>query len=316
MLTKRRVLAVKQETTPGTAESLSASEGNLVVFDPDMQANIDMQSRDGAGHLGQRAAVPGAYSAQCTFSVELGGSGSVGAPTPNWASTLLPACGWTDGDADDTYEPESLDPSDGSANTKTLTLGLYEDGRFKSMRGCMGTFQITGTAGQRVMVEFTFTGIWVDDPTDVSLIEPSYDTVTPLRFADCDLQVNAKHLRLAELTVDAGNDVQLREDAEDVSGYAYAYIAGRAPSVTVNPEAVLVATEDRFGDWLDREEVALALAIPDVSADGNRVDIDAPKLQYMNVQAADRNGLVVDDLTFQCNASGDQGDDELTLTFS
>ena len=75
-------------------------------------------------------------------------------------------------------------------------------------------------------------------------------------------------------------------------------------------------SEDPYTIWEANTERALAIELGGSSANGNRVVIDAPKLQIVNPQEGDRNGIQTDDIEFQLNASAAAGDDELTLTFS
>ena len=79
----------------------------------------------------------------------------------------------------------------------------------------------------------------------------------------------------------------------------------------MNPESKLVATDDVFGDWLSGEEQALSIVVSDSD---DTITISAPKLQYNNAQEGDREGIEIDDITFQCNPSS--GDDELTIAFA
>ena len=62
MLTRKQVLAAKIETTPGTAEALTAAEAAFDVFSADIQPDIEYQNRQGSavfsplpGDLGARA---------------------------------------------------------------------------------------------------------------------------------------------------------------------------------------------------------------------------------------------------------------------
>src|SRR5437867_147181 len=113
ILYKRRVLAAKQESTPGTAESLTNTEA-IFVFDPSIQADIPPATRNATGSLSQLVAVPGPRKSTMKFSVELAGSGSAGTD-PTWASVLLAGCGMTSASHVYTF---TSDPS----NYKTLTL--------------------------------------------------------------------------------------------------------------------------------------------------------------------------------------------------
>jgi len=312
LLAKRRVMAAKVETTVGTAETLTATEGAFNIFEASMQPNINFNERQGQGVFSPLPGVLGAYGGTVSFRVEVHGSGSAGSPSPAWASTLLPACGLYDDS--DVFKLESKAPAAG-ANTKTVTLGVFEDGLYKKLAGCMGNAVFNFTAGQVASIDFTFTGIWAD-PEDSAIIAPTYPTVIPPRVAGVELTIGSWSPVFQSLSFDLGNEVTLREDAQQTSGYISAVITGRRITGTINPEATLVATHDIYGDWKDGTEAALAFAVGSGSADGNCVDVAAPKLQWTNVQEGDREGINIDEGSFQLNRSVAAGDDELTITFS
>lgn len=304
LLRRRRILAAKLETVPGTAESLTAADATINVFDPTINPTIEFEERPGQGSFSHLTGTLGAYGATLTFTTELHG----GSTTPVWASTLLPACGWVENTG--IFSPKSRAP--GVDGVKTATLALYEDGRLKVMRGAMGTFVVTFPSGRKPTIEWTFTGIWMP-VTDVALVAPTYVTTPPLRFGDAALTIGAYTPKVEQVTLDAGNEVILREDATDASGYSTAIITARRPIGTLNPEAEKVGTKDVYGEWLSRTEQALAI---ELGGEDNYLAIEAPKLQFTNVQDGDRNNLITDELEFQLNRDSSAGDDELIFDFN
>lgn len=315
MLTRRRILGVKVETTPGTAVSLSADDAALIVYDAEMQPTAEFQERQGPG-FSPIPGVVGARGGTCTFKTDLYGSG-VAATVPLWASRLLPACGFRlvePSGLSPYFTPDSRPPEASGSGTHTVTLGLWQDGVYKRLAGCQGTFKITCPAGQLAQVEWTFTGVWVA-PSDAALPAPTYPSVSPLRFASAALALggSAWSPRVSELGLDVGMEVKLREDANEASGYCFATIVNRRIVGSLDPESTLVAENDPHADWLASTEQTLEFTLG--SAAGNRIVIAAPCLQWTNVQGADRDGIRTDALEFQLNRNADAGDDELTLTF-
>lgn len=307
LLKRVRVMAAKIESTSGTAETLSASDGAFNAFDVDIQANIEFNERPQQGAMSMLPGVTGPRGGTLSFKTELFGDGAAG--TPGWASTLLPACGWVVSTG--TFSPTSESPG---SNVKTLTMAVYENGKRKIMRGAAGTFKIVCNSGQPVMIEWTFTGVW-QPPTDVAIIAPTYPTIMPLRFANATFTIGGSTPPCMEsVEFDAGNQVILRPcpTASDGSGYDAALITSRAVKGTMNPESVLVATDDVFGDWIAHTEQALSLALTDGT---DTITIAAPQIQYTNIQEGEREMLQVDQIEFNCNASA-AGDDELTIDFS
>lgn len=305
ILRRRRVLAAKIEATPGVAESLTGSDGVFNVFDSNVNPTIEMIQRDGQGVFSPLPGVLGARGGTASFSIHAIG----GDPLPAWATTFLPACGLVA--TSDVYAPVSAPPGT-AAGVKTITIGSYQDGMFKRLRGCMGTALFTFIAGQPVAVAFTFTGLW-DTPSDVALIAPNYPNILPPRFADAGLTIGGSlwSPKISQMTLDLGNTVILREDPSDITGYCTALITNRRINGTLDPESSLVATNDTYGDWLDSSESALSLSFGEA---GNRIAVAAPKWQIVNPQEGNRNDVQIDTIEYQLNRDADAGDDELEIT--
>ena len=316
MLTRRTFLGVAIEGSPGVAETLDAADAALVVYDLEMQPAVEFQQRPAPGGMSDLAGVPGARGGTCTFRTDVYGSG-VAATVPLWASRLLPACGFqlveTSGD-DPRFTPDCRPPDAAETGTHTVTLGQWQDGKLKMLRGCQGSFKFTGPSGKLAQIEWTFTGIWVA-PIDQAMPAPTLPTVTPLRFASASLSAGGSTWapRVSELTLDAGMEVKLREDANDDSGYYCATITNRRIVGTMDPEASLVAEDDPHAAWLAMTEQALEFQLG--SAAGNMILVAAPAMQWTNPQNGDREGLAVDALEFQLNGVVVGGDDELEIVF-
>jgi len=301
LLTKRRVLAAKVEDTPGEAEALTASEGAFNAFEVTINPNIEFVQREGQSALSPLPGVVAGHGGTISFSIEL-------ASDANLADLLL-ACGMKKPAS--SYVPDS-------ACATWLTIGVFEDGVYKKLRGAQGTPALVAETGKPARVNFTFTGIWCV-PEDAELIAPNYPSYTPPRFAGSSVLLDSYAPKISRLTIDMGNTVILREDPADGgqadgSGYCTAAITGRRITGSMDPEAQLVGTEDSYGDWIDGTTRALAIVLGE--SGGDQVTIEAPCLQFTNLQEADRNGLQVDTLEFQLVRSADAGDDELSITFA
>lgn len=307
LLRRKSVLAAKIETTSGTAESLAAADAAFNVFDLTMTANIPMTPRPSQGSFSSLPAVPELYGGTCSFRTEIYGDGAGG--VPGWASTFLPACGWTNSAG--TFSPKSETPG---SNVKTLTIGAYIDGNRLLMRGCAGTFTLNFETGKIASINWTFTGVFSGNSA-VALLAPTYPTALPLRVGNATFSIGAWSPCWQSMTIDAGNTVVLRECATntDASGYAAAIITDRLPTGSINPEMELDGTKDNYNIWTSMTEEALAFSLVNST---DKFAIAAPKLQRTNVAIGDRNGVVTDEITFQLNKSAAAGNDELTFTFS
>jgi len=303
LLRKKRVVAVAIETTPGVAESLTGADAAFNAYDVVINPTIDFEERMGQSAFSPLPGTLGGYGGSVTFQTDIHG----GASTPFWATRLLPACGYKE--TTGVFAPVTEAPG---SNVKNVTIGVYEDGLLKVLRGCAGNVVFTLPSGRRSFAEFTFTGIW-DAPQDASILAPTYPTTAPLRFANSTWSLASWEPCVEQITIDLGNEVVLRECAGDVSGYDNALITNRRTTGTMNPEATLVATNDTYGQWISRTEQALSIVL---GSSGNRVTFAAPKLQFTNVQEGDRNNIQIDELEFQLNRSASAGNDELTIDFT
>lgn len=233
---------------------------------------------------------------------------AIGASMPSWASVLLPGCGWVESAT--VFTPRSEAPG---SNVKTLTIGVYEDGKFKSLAGAVGTGQMVFPTGRMAYIDWTFTGVW-QDVTDTSIIAPTYPTDLPLRAANGTVTYASVAQKVESLTIDFGNEVVMREDPAKEAGYVSALVTNRQPVITANPEAQLVATEDTYGDWTSQSEGAFAYTLSGPSS--SSIAISAPKAQIFNAQEGDRNRLQTNDITWNCNKNGGTNDQELSITIT
>lgn len=310
-LGRKRVLAAATETTIGTAESLDAGDAAFNVYDPIIQLASEMQEREGQGGFGYLASSAGARSGVATFRTMLEWDGTD--TEPSWAETFLPACGWVKSGS--VYTPRSEAPG---SNVKTLTIGCYVDGIFKSIVGAVGSFVVTLPTGRAGYIDWTFTGAWIASPTAVSIIAPTYPTAKPLRFANGLAEWNDVNLCVESATINSGNEVFLRECPTTDAGYISAIVTNRKPTITVNPEMVTIATQDRWAAWLAETQYALELDCegPTGTASNAILSFDAPKAQIINNQEGDRNNIVTDELEFLCGKNGATHDQELSITFT
>lgn len=305
LLRRKSVFAAKVESTIGTAESLSGTEGVFNAEAFDIQPNIPMSRREGQGGFNYLTSYPEGMTGTAKIRHALTYDGT---NLPTWASVLLPACGWVE--TTNVFYPKSEAPG---SNVKTLTIGHYKDGKRSLLSGAMGTFKVILETGKLAYIEFTFTGKYSSNETDTALITPTYPTAGPLRFATGALTWNSIALCTSKMEIDAGNTVIMREcvNASDRSGYVSALVTNRAPIISADPESALVATQDRDAHWLSSLPYALSCQ---VGATGNSVTFAASKAQLENKQQGNRSDMMTDDLTWLCSAASSV-DNELTITF-
>lgn len=312
VLKRLRTLAVAAETTPGTAESLSASNGAFNAYNIMAQAEVDVEQREGQGSFDYLSGVPGARAGSLSFSTDLWWDGTV--TMPSWASVLLPACGVVE--SSQVYTPRSEAPG---SNVKTATIACYlgpdgaSNGPVKTLAGAVGNFRIIMPTGRMITIEWEFRGVW-QAVSDAALIAPTYPTDAPLRFASATLQYDSVDLCVENVTFDAGNQIKLLECPDTAAGFSYGLIVNREPRITANPEATRVAADDPYGDWLASSEASFAVTLDGPS--NSTVVLTAPKAQIINVQESDRDRVVTDEIEWSCNKNGATKDECYNLTFN
>jgi len=311
LVKRTRTIAAKVEGTPGTLESLTASEGSFNAYDIDLQGDIPVEMREGQGSMDYLQGVAGPRKGKMSFKVDLGWDGTTTMPT--WASVLLPACGIVE--SSQVYTPRSEPPG---TNVKTLTLALYQGpGRRKLLAGAVGNVVFEFPTGRMATAKFDFEGVW-QPPTDTAIIAPTYPTAKPLRFGNATLTYAGNNLKTEMLSFDVGNVLKLLEDPSTAAGFCYGLVTNRMSKVTANPFSELIAGRDDYGDWIADTEAALAITIPGPAGGTSDADItfSLPKSQVMNVQESDRDGVMVEDIEYHANKNGANLDQNFSITFT
>jgi hypothetical protein len=119
-----------------------------------------------------------------------------------------------------------------------------------------------------------------------------------LRSANALTLAGSYNPYIQSATFAAGNEVVLRECNQERAGYISGIITGRASTLSINPEAALVATDDTYGDWLTMQEYAASFTLADGT---DSITVASAKAQTINVSQSDRNGVVVDDMEIRYN---------------
>jgi hypothetical protein len=309
LLSRKIVFAAKIETTPGTAETIGATEGVFNAYNIVLNPTPGFTERPGQGGVGRRSSIVEGHTGEMTFRTEIGYNGS---DIPTWASVLLPACGMVN--TNGTFNPVFEAPG---ANVKTLTLAAYLDGKRRTLRGASGTFQAVFETGKLAYIDWTFTGIW-NGETDTALIAPNYpDGETPLRVSGGSTTFNSVNACCRQITFNINNTVvglECNDNTNNVSGFHYFLITDRNPTITGDPISRLVAGQDRNGMMFGSTEAAfvVSIAAPNASA----ITLTAPKAQLLSNSMGDRDGMMIDQLQWQCNRNGDAQNQEFSLVFS
>lgn len=306
MLIERAQIAAKTEDVEGTAETPAAGDA-LLVFNPKFDPVIEQHKRNPVrSTLSHLASVSGKRMATLEFDVELKGSGTAGT-APEYGD-LLKACGFSE----TIVESTSVTYAPASSSIPSITISLYEDGLLKKLWGARGTVDLMLEDGKPGMFHFSFTGADFSI-TDAALLSgASYQSAVPQPFMNASFQVSSYSAIIEKLALDINNKLALRPSVNASSGHLSAAITDRDPKGSIDPEMVLVATEDFFGDWRSGTTAAMTATIGATA--GNIATITAPALRYTKLSDAERDGIRTLGLDFDlCMSSGD---DELSIALT
>jgi hypothetical protein len=309
LLTNKRIIVAKIETTVGTDASPTGSANAILVSNLTITPMAtDMADRALVrSYLGASEQLPAAIHAQVEFEVELAGSGTV-ATAPAWGP-LIRACGFAETITADTsvaYAPVS-------DSFESLTIYANVDGVKHALLSARGTFTLDLTAKSIPTIKFTFTGLYVA-VADASLPTPTYTAFqTPLVVNKTNTPTLSLHSLttgvMNSLSLDAGNTVTFRSlvGAESVD------ITDRQVSGSIALEAVSVATKD----WWSLVKAATTgdLNVVHGTTAGNICTIDAPNVQLTQPQYQDQDGVQMLQMGLRA-VPGSSGNDELTLTLT
>lgn len=301
-------VAMKIETTSGTAEALTAAEGTMNVHNLQISnAFSNFTQRPLQGSSGFLAGVAGARAVRISFDIFLAGKGA--ATVPQYAIVLFQACGMAYDASNYWFFPEST-----FASQKTASIGVYENGVLKLARGCAGSFRINAVHGEPAVISFDMTGVF-DGISDTNNLVITHETVIPPRVAAATMTLGAWTPIISTFTLDSGNDVQLQQTVGNTEAYIRAFVASRQITGTLDAEQKLVATKDVMADYLASTEAALTFSYGTVQY--NKIAITCPKAQISDVQYGERNGLITTNLNYQANTDSAAGfDNELKIAFS
>lgn len=259
-----------------------------------------------------------------------GGSGTVFKDQAATGSALRYVAGGTDFSSGDTLTGATSGatatagvPADAglryrpdSDASPSITIASMEDGVQKRARGARGTLVINAVVGEPVHFDFDIFGVY-NNISDVALFSGvTFDTPRPPVFQSAGLIFQAySAVVAANFSFNMNNELAPRQDANSADGILSVKIPDRTPNGSIDPEMVLVATKDFFGDM--KGDVTGAIEFVLGSTLGNIVEFFAPVTQSESIGDADRDLIDTLDLSFGVHKSGvnTTGDDEVFLVF-
>jgi hypothetical protein len=300
------LLTAKIETVSGTdATPAAASNSMLARAITPQPIMADFAERTNIHpYFGTSGQVAVAQHSECELEVELASSGAAGT-APAWGP-LLQACGFSEtvtASTDVVYAPLTN-------GLKSVTIYYYLDGVLHKMVGCRGNVSFEMNARSIPVMKFKFTGLYSAASDTALPTDADYtDFMAPLAVNKVNTPTMTLHgisAAMQNLSIDMGNQIVYR----NLIGSESVEMTDRKATGQTSIEMVPVAT------YAWHEAVRLgtldAFQIVHGSAAGAIIQIDAPKVQLLNPQYADSDGIAM--INLGLDMQPDAGNDEVTIT--
>ena len=309
VLTRRRLILAKIESTYGTDSSPTGSSNAILVRYLEIQPLVaDTVNRDLVRpYMGQADQLLAQTRVEVSFEVELAGSGTAG--TAPAYGPVLKACGLSETivtSTSATYAPVS-------SSFSSVTIHYHEDGIRHKLTGCRGTFELSAEVGAIPSIAFTMTGIY-NAPTDETLPTPTYaNQAAPLLFKEgntTSFSAFSYSGCLQSYNFSMANDVIYREL---VGCSKEILITNRAPSGTVVIEAPTIAAKDFFA--LATGSSTGSITFQHGTTAGNRCTVTTAQSDLGNLTYSDQDGVQMLNMPFIAVPTS-SGNDELSIAYT
>ena len=309
VLTRRRLILAKIETTYGTDSTPTGSSNAILVRNLEIQPLLaETVNRELVRpFLGQSDQLLSQTRVEVTFEVELAGSGTAG--TAPAYGPVLRSCGLSETlvtSTSATYAPES-------SGFESSTIYYHQDGIRHKVTGCRGTFEVNCEVGQIPFISFTMTGIY-NAPSDETLPTPTYaNQATPLIFKEGNtVSFSAFSYAgcLMSYNFNIANDVIYREL---VGCTKEILITNRAPNGTVVIEAPTIADKDFFA--IATGTSTGSITFQHGTTAGNRVTMATAQSDLGNLTYSDQDGIQMLNMPFIAVPTS-AGNNEMSLVYT
>jgi hypothetical protein len=321
LLSNRCQVAIKQEATAGTAETLAAGNVILTTEAPSWEPDPQVTERQAMTRsLDSRGVVIGARMAKVAFKQYLRGtSGAPGGGNQSDFAVPFLGCGlsvaYSGGSPNEigTWTPSVTQDLDDTSGTY-CTVAVYNDGKEYKIHGAVGNLKLTFEVGKPVLAEYEFTGC-LNTPTDVALLSPTYSSIVEPPFLGASLSVlGYTTAKIRTISVDLGRSITMRPFPNSVTGYFTAQAVSRNVRVTFDAEEELAATKNWWNEWLAGTLGSITTGVfPSNGSNYNQFNFTAPNLQYVKGSWGDRDGIRIASMEAIARANSDAGEDSISL---
>lgn len=316
-LSNRSLILAKIEVTYGTDSAPTVAADAIIASKPEIEIVGSAKERDVVlPYYGRLAHINVGEAIKIKFSTEARGSGTAG--TAPRIGALLRACNLTmttNAGVSNVFDPNS------SQDGESITIYFYRDGVLHRALGCVGTVKLTMKANEIPMFDFEFTGLYASThassiafPTGITYDAPS---VLPPIFRNAEFNlwgIGAANAIIENLSVDLGNVVSNRRDANAESGMRRYFISGRETKGECDPEVVSLATYNPWTLWDAVTAGAITATIGNTA--GNRILITMPNVVKEVPAYGDRETMLTYAISFVAKPTLAAGNNEVRFTFN
>jgi len=309
LLTRKRVILIEAESSYATDPTPTATDAVLVRDLTITPQSSDVVSRELIRpYLGASEQLLANTRVECTFAVELAGSGSAGT-APRYGSALK-ACGLSEvvvSSTRVTYAPVSTGFS-------SVTIHYNIDGVRHKVTGARGTVELSAEVGQIPVLNFSMQGIY-NAPDDSALPSVTYgNQEEPLIFKNgntSSFQLLSFGGALQSVNFDLGNELVYQEL---VGGTKQVLLVDRQATGSVTIQAPTIAQKDFFAAALVDSTLG-NLQFTHGTTAGNIVQFTSSKVDIGDVNYGDIDGIASLEIPYTLVPST-TGNDEFSLIYT
>jgi hypothetical protein len=310
MIAKKWAVLAKAETEYGT--DAAPTTGNLIyTSNPTVElVSRELERTHPMSNYGKNARINIGETVKIAFQMELQCDWDASEDTAPSIGTLLEACNFTEAISTGskiTYTNNSTQEGD------SLTIWVYKDTLLYKVTGCRGELKGTHVSGDKVNFDFEFEGLYKPSSFKTTATFPSF-TVT---LEDVAIFQNGEVVIgdyaapiIANFNWAMNNELVKRPDANSDKGIFSVFVKNSAPSVSVDPEIVALATFNAQALWEANTLVDVSCAFKHPSTAGFECNLTIEDLQYKEVKDNERENIMSYDLNLEAG-----GDSSVTLEF-
>lgn len=248
---------------------------------------------------------------------------------PNWATTVTVSLLYGEIADADSLISDSLvllgTISGTPVQTRTPSLSIWNnlDGFLRKTSGARGTFQLAGDAGGPMVFSWDFLGKAEAHQAALPVATGALGATRAPRlfgaFVGLRFGVHFYRMPIKSLSVDMGNNVGAREDANAAGGSLGTHVTARRPKITLEVEQVGVGFDVLYMRN-NSSEVGVGAVLGGNGTGtyagrtaGNTCVVAAPNCQLKVARPGNSNGVATWQLELEPKKYLDAGDDEIVL---